>query len=194
MARVTCNWTTVHEWTHPAQPSATSTPRQPDHTYPLQLRGSRRIGFSPQGTYFCGAEWYMHLYDGTTLQERRELRAPTGNASASAFAFSPDETRIVVAFGYFSAIWRLDEPDARPVRCRRHRNLIRAVGFLPGGGTVLSAAMDGTVRLWDSTTGAETRSFDWGIGKIQAAAVSPDGMLCGAGGDSGQIVVWDVDA
>jgi WD40 repeat protein len=54
--------------------------------------------------------------------------------------------------------------------------------------------MDGTVRLFDSTTGAETRSFDWSIGPVQAAAVSPDGTLCAAGGDDGHLVVWDVDA
>jgi WD40 repeat protein len=136
----------------------------------------------------------MCLYDGTTLEPRRVLSAPVGNASAATFAFTPDETRLVVAFGHSSAVWRLDELTAPPVKCGSHGNLVRAVGFLPGGGTVLTAAMDGTVRLWDSTTGAETRSFDWGIGKVQAAAVSPDGTLCAAGGDDGHIVVWDVDA
>jgi WD40 repeat protein len=67
------------------------------------------------------------------------------------------------------------------------------VGFLPGGGTVLTAAMDGTVRLWDAATGAEQRSFDWGIGKVRVAAVSPDGTMCAAGSDDGRLVVGDVD-
>jgi WD40 repeat protein len=186
--------TRLLEWENPTArpPSVGVSPH--NRTHEKLLRGTPRLGFSPKGTYFCIAEWHMHLLDGTTLEPRRVLSAPVGSASAAAFAFTPDEMRLAVAFGHSSAVWRLDEPDAPPVRCGSHGNLVRAIGFLPGGGTVLTAAMDGTVRLWDSITGAETRSFDWGIGKVQAAAVSPDGTLCAAGGDDGHIVVWDVDA
>jgi WD40 repeat protein len=54
--------------------------------------------------------------------------------------------------------------------------------------------MDSTARLWDSATGAEKRSFDWGIGQVLVAAVSADGTLCAAGSKDGRIVVWDVDS
>jgi WD40 repeat protein len=181
----------VVEWDEPTRPGP-SVLRPLDRTHSKLARGTPRLGFSPLGKYFCIAEWQMHLLEPNTLEPRRTLRTPAGNASAAAFAFAPDESQMVVAFGHRAAVWRLDEPDAPPVRCSSHGNLVRAVGVLPGG-TVFSAAMDGTVRLFDSTTGAETRSFDWGIGPVQAAAVSPDGTLCAAGGDDGHLVVWDVD-
>ena len=84
--------------------------------------------------------------------------------------------------------------DPRPLLLRGHALLVRAIGFLPGGATILTAGMDGTARLWDANTGNELRVFDWGIGKIRVAAISPDGLTCAAAGDSGQIVVWDVDS
>ena len=182
------------EWANPTAVAPDAGERWHTRAHPKPVRGTPRLGFSPSGRYFCIAEWLMHLFDAVTLEPRRTFRAPVGSASAATFAFTPDESRLVVAFGYGAAVWKLDEPDRPPVRIAGHGNLVRAVGFLPGGGTVLTAAMDGTVRLWDSTTGAETRSFDWGIGKVQAAAVSPDGTLCAAGGDDGHLVVWDVDA
>ena len=145
----TCNWKMVTEWTQPTRPHTTSIPREPDHTYPMQLS-------------VCPPHWFSHPRAPTSPVPRGTCtstmasrwkeqsgncapRPVAGQGVSSAFAFNPDETSVVVAFGYFSAIWRLDEPDQRPVRCGRHKNLIRAVGFLPGGGTALSAAMDGTL-------------------------------------------------
>lgn len=181
----------VFEWDGPTLPLVDRRP--PARTHVKLCRGTPRIGFSPKGTYFCIAEWQMWLYEPSALELRRTLRAPLGDASAAAFAWTPDESRLAVAFGHGAAVWRADDWTAPPVRIPGHGNLVRAVGFLPGGGSVLTAAMDGTVRLWDSTTGAETHQFDWGIGKVQAAAVSPDGTMCAAGGDDGHLVVWDID-
>ncbi len=154
--------------------------------YPLQ------VAFSPTGRVFCLLERNLTLADPVSHRTLHTLVDPLG-ANASAVAFTPDESRIAVAFGPRGAIWRLDRLPARPLLLRGHALLVRAIGFLPGGTTVLTAGMDGTARIWDAETGAELRAFDWGIGKIRAAAVSPDGLTCAAAGDSGQIVVWDVD-
>lgn len=188
-----CTNSRLLEWLTPTARPASAGPTAHDRTHDKPLSGTPRIGFSPKGTYFCIGEWRMHLLDPVTLEPRRVLLPPTGNASASCFAFTPDEERLVVGFGHGAAVWRVGHWAEPPVRIAGHGALVRAVGFLPGGGTALTAAMDGTVRLWDATTGAEVRSFDWGIGKVQAAAVSPDGTMCAAGGDDGHLVVWDVD-
>lgn len=188
-----CAGNLLIEWDNALAKPPSAGSISPDHTHTKSCLGTPRLGFSPKGTYFCVAEERMWLLDPNTLAERRVLRPPVGDASAATFAFTPDESRLAVAFGHRAAIFSVGEWDQPPVRLGSHGNLVRAVGFLPGGGTVLSAAMDGTVRLWDVATGAETRSFDWGIGSVQAAAVSPDGTLCAAGGDYGHLVVWDVD-
>lgn len=189
-----CGRSGLVEWTDPTATPPSKGARLFTRHHSVPIRGAPHLGFSPTGRYFCIAEWEMHLLDAVTLEPRCRFRAPVGNASASAFAFTPDESKLAVALGHGAAVWRLDAPDAPAVHIKGHGNLVRAIGFLPGGEAVLTAAMDGTVRLWDAGTGAEVRSFDWGIGKVQAAAVSPDGTLCAAGGDDGHLVVWDVDA
>jgi WD40 repeat protein len=150
------------------------------------------MGYSPGGKYFWGSWGTLSLFDAATFEPRRTFVDPDG-ASAMAVGFSQDESRVCVSFGHRAVVWRLDEAQAPPVKLRGHKQQVRAVGFLPGGGTVLTAAMDGTVRLWDANTGTEQRSFDWGIGKVRVAAVSPDGTMCAAGSDEGKLVVWDVD-
>ena len=68
-----------------------------------------------------------------------------------------------------------------------------AVGFLHEGRTVQTASSDGTVRLWEAATGTERHRYDFGIGKVYSACFAPDGLTCAAGGESGQVVIWDVD-
>ena len=71
----------------------------------------------------------------------------------------------------------------------RHADLGRQVV-----GAVPEVAGDATVRWYDAQSGAERATFDWGVGGITAVAFSPDGNLCAAGGEDGQVAVWDVDA
>lgn len=190
-----CDGRELVTWNDPARPTG-PTPRPPDARRPSDHRGTTRLAFSPAGTYFCVAEWFLHLHDAPTFKETRTLRDPGGStrlgASATAVAFLPDESRMVVAQGHRATVWAPGDALAKPVRIPGHGKTVKAVGFLPNG-QVLTAGMDGTARAWDAATGAEVRSFDWGVGKVQAAAVSPDGTLCAAGSDDGRIVVWDVD-
>jgi hypothetical protein len=56
---------------------------------------------------------------------------------------------------------------------------------------------DGTVRLHDFHAGNArwdvARTYDWSIGKLKSVAFNAEGTLAAAGGDTGKVVVWDVD-
>lgn len=181
------------EWDEPARPSKKQ--RKPDRQrgVPVAPYPPSLFGFSPAGTYFWRTGYTLELWNPDIIKVKRRLTDPDEGATASACAFTADDARACIAFGRRAAVWRLDEPDAPPVKLSGHGAQVRTVGFLASGTTVFTAGMDGTVRLWNPDTGAETRSFDWGIGKVRVAAVSPDGTLCAAGGDDGHLVVWDVD-
>src|SRR5262245_31886507 len=57
----------------------------------------------------------------------------------------------------------------------RHNQEVHTVAFLPDSKVLLSVSGDGTIRLWEATTGKELRRFEntppWG----DAAALSADG-------------------
>ena len=50
-----------------------------------------------------------------------------------------------------------------------------------------------TVKLLDTATGTEARTFTWELGRMRSVCFSTDGTLAAAGSDKGQVVVWDVD-
>jgi WD40 repeat protein len=45
----------------------------------------------------------------------------------------------------------------------------------------------------DTRTGDVSGPWDWNIGKVNAAAIAPDGLTAAAGGTSKKLVVWDLD-
>lgn len=150
------------------------------------------FAFSSTGAHFAVADGSLELWDPAPGKKPlRFLRDPAGS-KATHFAFDRADSRVAVAFGKRVLVWSLADEDPPPVQLRGHAGMVRAVGFLPSGG-LLTAGMDGVVRVWDATSGNELRSLDWGIGKIQAATVSADGTLCAAGSDDGHVVVWDTE-
>jgi WD40 repeat protein len=153
----------------------------------------QNVAYSPCDRYFaltCYSE--LTLYNLGAHRKIHTFTDPLASADAVALAFSPDGDTLAVVFGQRIHLLQLPHGGETAV-LKGHTNYIHAVGFLPDGRTLVSAAADGTVRVWDTATATETRSFDWGIGKVCAAAISPDGMLCAAAGANGKVVVWDVD-
>lgn len=69
---------------------------------------------------------------------------------------------------------------------------VTGVRFLPGNEQIVSAGIDGQVRVWDAHDGTEIRQLDSGMREIGCLEVSPDGMLVGIGGDDGRVIVYQL--
>jgi WD40 repeat protein len=108
-------------------------------------------------------------------------------------AFSPDGRQLVAAQKMTLLVWAvpgLGEPRLVRNTTRQH---FTSIAFHPGGAYLLAASNDGTVHAFDTTTWSRSARFHWRLGRLRSVAVSPDGQLAAAGGDRGEVLVWDVD-
>jgi WD40 repeat protein len=74
-----------------------------------------------------------------------------------------------------------------------HTAQVGDAAYTPDGRRVITVGSDSTARVWDAKSGKPLDTYAWPAGKLSALAVAPDGLTCAAGGEKGQIVLWDVD-
>ena len=114
-------------------------------------------------------------------------------AYAATLLFAPDSQLLVGINDMTVLVWpveRLGEP--RLIR-NDNRKDFTAIAFHPDGRRLYAASNDGTVHRFDTETWERVERFNWRIGRPKSVAVSTDGTLAAAGGDAGEIVIWDVD-
>ncbi|VTU01554.1 wd40 repeat protein : WD40 repeat protein OS=Streptomyces davawensis JCM 4913 GN=BN159_5523 PE=4 SV=1: WD40 [Gemmataceae bacterium] len=68
-----------------------------------------------------------------------------------------------------------------------------ALAYHPAGTMLAVARSDGAAVFLDALTGKVLHRYAWKVGQLNSVAFSPDGLTCAAGGEKGQVVVWDVD-
>ena len=73
----------------------------------------------------------------------------------------------------------------------RHGNAVSFVTFTPDGRAVISGS-DGTVRLWDASTGKEIRTLTGHPPGVTAAALAPDGKTLAVACQDKTLRLWDV--
>jgi WD40 repeat protein len=85
-------------------------------------------------------------------------------------------------------LYRLCHADLMTFRGPQYRCVV----FSPDGRRLAGSAEDNTVKVWDTQTGQEIRTFKGHTGGVHSVAFSPDGRrLASAAGDP-TVKVWDV--
>lgn len=110
--------------------------------------------------------------------------------------FSPDGRQLVGFNDMTLLVWSV--PDPGPLGSPRlvrndTRKQFTDVAYHPSGRHLYATSNDTTVHVFDAATWERVGRFTWQIGKLKAVAVSPDGTLAAAGGDRGDVVIWDLD-
>jgi WD40 repeat protein/serine/threonine protein kinase len=88
------------------------------------------------------------------------------------------------------AIWRRSLCPLRALL--EHAGRVRTAGFSRDGRTLMSASSDGTIRLWDASTGAARGDPLTHGSPVRCAALSPDGSVVAGGGEDGTVRFWQV--
>jgi WD40 repeat protein len=65
------------------------------------------------------------------------------------------------------------------------------VAFSLDGQFIASGSQNGTINVWNATSGKELNAIATGHGSVQAVAVAPDGDRICSGSTDGAIIIWD---
>lgn len=131
----------------------------------------------------------VHVQDIT----RQPARSQPLRNDCRALALSPDARWVVVAADW--EVWLFDVTNwpTPPLLLGRHQGTISSLAFTPDSRTVLTGSWDKTVRLWDVERQVEKHCLTLSVGRIATVAVAPDGTRAAAAGDSGHVVIWDLE-
>ena len=113
------------------------------------------------------------LYRVPALQLLQEFTGSAG--SISAVAVCPEGLALAGNSDRFAVIW---DTATGQLLCRltNHTKLITAAAFYPGGTNAFTASLDGTIRIWNTATGAEMLRIQAGA-QVGDAALSLDGRV-----------------
>lgn len=88
-----------------------------------------------------------------------------------------------------------DAPANIAATLKGHGEIVYAIVFSPDGKYVATGSFDKTVRVWETATGKESKSFGGPTGHqnlVLSVAFSPDGKMLASGSQDNTARVWDM--
>jgi WD40 repeat protein len=149
-----------------------------------------RLALSPDGKVV--ASNYC-LWDSASGKELGRFKGQY--YSIKAMAFSPDSRTLAMAARDTDSgkdrmirLW-----DVATLRERQHfgTQSVHALNYAPDGKTLAAGNADGTLQLWDVSTGCETRRIEGHKREVNSVAFSPDGKALASSSFEGELFLWD---
>jgi WD40 repeat protein len=110
----------------------------------------------------------------------------------SHLTFSPNGKILAGTAGPRLRIWDIEQDREIAVHKRGTKHF-QGLAFTPDGRYLATVSNDETVRIWDTHSWQEHKTFTWEIGRLLNIALDPQGCRAAAGSDKGQIILWDLD-
>jgi WD40 repeat protein len=73
-----------------------------------------------------------------------------------------------------------------------HKDRVDHLTFSPDGKRLATASYDGTVKIWDVTTGKLLVTLEGHEGQVNQVAFAPDGKTVATAGEDKTVRIWDV--
>jgi WD40 repeat protein len=156
--------------------------------------GSRFVHGEFRGWQVDGHQYWLIIRNSENGEVLQEVRVPEDEYPSDEIVVSPDglwigysehDTLLVrESVGDWRIIARVSNSTGK---------WFTDLAFHPSGRFLAATSNDTMVKLYDTASWQEARTFTWNIGRLRSVAFSPDGLLAAAGSDTGKIVVWDVD-
>lgn len=83
--------------------------------------------------------------------------------------------------------------NKKPFVLTGHADSVSSLAITPDGKILCSGSNDGTIKLFEISTGQEIASLDGRIKRVRSLAITPDGRTLCCGGFDGRIVFWDLE-
>ncbi|MCG9131695.1 sigma-70 family RNA polymerase sigma factor [Candidatus Poribacteria bacterium] len=162
------------------------------HTY---RGGGFSVAFSPDGKTLASAGWRdIKLWEVATQKNISTISIR--GERINGLAFSPDSKGLAWGTGdqvklrkhVSKPLFGFMNPNA--ITLKGHKDEVRSVAFSPDGKILASSVRYGTVRLWDTETGANIATLEEAGGPV---VFSPDGKLLASSGPVQAIKLWDLE-